>query len=93
MWSDGECPGDRRGIFVDYQRERSQRPFVTCGQGDAHADRNQRGVFRPARRIERDKAGAVLDWTVLEDVPLDAVPGLFRRLIRCRRGGLRIGRP
>ena len=77
--------GDRRGIFVDDQRQRLQRALVVVGEIDAHADRHEGGVLRAARRIENHKARAVENGTVLEDIALDAVPGFFRRLVRRRQ--------
>ena len=56
---------------------------------DAHADRHDGGILRAARRIENHEAGAVENGTILEDIALDAVPGLFRRLILAG-GGLSV---
>ena len=88
MRADRERSGDRRGIFVDDQRQRLQRALVVAGEVDAHADRHDGGILGAPRRIEDHQAGAIENGAILEDIALDAVPGFFRRLILAGGGSL-----
>ena len=88
MRTDRKRSGDRRGIFIDDERQRLQRALVVAGEVDAHADRHDGGILGAPRRIEHHEAGAIENGTILEDIALDAVPGFFRRLILAGAGRL-----
>jgi hypothetical protein len=81
MRADRERAGDRRGIFVDHERQRLQRALVIPAKltrmpiGTTAASSARRGASRTTRP-EPSRIG-----TILEDIALDAVPGFFRRLV------------
>src|ERR1051326_3080812 len=58
----------RRGVLIDQEGDRLDAPRVARRQGRAHGQRNDRRIFGPRGRIERQQTLAVLDRTALEDV-------------------------
>jgi hypothetical protein len=85
-----EHRGDRRRVVVDQQPDAVDEALRGLGKRGADRDRNDRGVFRPRRRLERDDALRRFDLRAAEEIGVHLLPdracvGIRRLRAGCRR--------